>query len=1521
MKNKKASKSARKRLSLLLLVVLITGIGLVPTLGARAEGLSPSTLSAVGLAYRFAGGYKLLPSSMAIFAPQEDDPPTGADLSVTKTVNSENVPAGSDVTYTIEVRNNGPEPALNAILKDTLPAGMTFVSLSSPADWTCTTPSVGTGGDVTCSANNSLAVDSVSAFTLKANISSQQEPGTFFTNIATITEDTFDPNDENNAGSASTGVATTSADVSVTKSTASNTARADSDVAYTIEVRNNGPDAGSDVAFDDTLPGTMTFVSLTQNSGPTFSCTTPAAGSGGTIHCENASVPAGSIAVFTLTGHIPSDASDNTEYTNVATASTNTHDNNEENNSASVTTTVVSCDFELLVTTNADSGPGSLRQAILDVCNGGTISFAPSVVGFISLTTGELLLNKNLTISGPGADLLVVRRDPSGSTPNFRIFNVSPGANVRLSGLTINNGRVGSGQTGGGLNNISGAVTLANIFIVGNTADFGGGVYNGGAMTIRNSIINSNSTIGGGGAGLISTTSLGGSSNSLTIINSTISNNTVGGGIFIGSGPANIINSTISKNASLGGGGGLTTTAPSTVLVSSVTITGNRADSAGSSGGVGGGISKLGGSLTLNNSIVAGNYRGTGTTPDDIQGNIDSAGYNLIGDAGSSGGVPHDINGNRVGNGGSGTIDINTVLNTNLANNGGTTPTHALVKGSPALDAGSNALLPADTFDLDNDGDASEPLPVDQRGLPYLRVTDSADAAATQTVDVGSYEAQVSVENITDKATDEDTPLSFSFNVGDASLVTSVTATSSNTTLVPNANLSVTGAGSTRTLQITPASNLSGTTTITVVVSGDNAQSMTDTFVLTVTAVNDAPQAANDSYSTAENTALSVAAPGVLANDTDIDSATLTASLVSNAANGSVTLNANGSFVYTPNAGFAGTDSFTYKANDGSADSNVATVTITVNEGGTLKFSNATYSVGENDGNATITVTRTGGTAGTATVLFQTSNGTASSSDYTSVSQTVTFADGESSKTVSVPVTNDTTDEPDETVNLTLSSAGGSGQLGTPATAVLTIQDMDDPTRVSINSVVVNEGNSGTTDAVFTVKLSAASALTATVNFATADGEATAPSDYQSTSGTLTFSPGELSKTVTVKVNGDTVNEGGERFYVNLSNPQNAALEQGQSQGVGIIANDDQPVVRFSATSFTFSEGAGHGDVIVTRSGDLSQAASVEYLNTDFFAGSPCQQITGFASLKCDYVLSFGTLRFEPGEAQKVITVLLVDDAYVEGTEQFTITLMNPVGTFLGTSTDDYITAVNIADNDTQPATENPIDNTDFFIRQLYLDFLGRDPDQAGFDFWKARMTTNCPTGQTCDRIDTAFRFFSSDEFRERGYFVYLFYHAALGTRPGYSNWLSDVSKLNGFKTVAEQEAAKQAFINEFMSRQPFMNIYNGAQTGQTFVETLIQKSGVTPASKQTLIDNYDTVGRARTLRAFLETPEVQAAFVDRAFVTMLYFGFLRRDPEPDGFSFWMQKLNDTNHDYRFLIGGFMQSDEYRFRFAQIPAH
>ena len=161
---------------------------------------------------------------------------------------------------------------------------------------------------------------------------------------------------------------------------------------------------------------------------------------------------------------------------------------------------------------------------------------------------------------------------------------------------------------------------------------------------------------------------------------------------------------------------------------------------------------------------------------------------------------------------------------------GGPTLTHALLAGSPALDAGDNAAI----------GDT------DQRGTGFARMRDAADADTMQTVDIGSFEAEPSVEDIADKTTAEDTPLTFTFGVGDgATAFDSITATSSNTALLPSANAVVgPDTASTRTLTLTPVANQSGTTTITVTATktvGGTPVSMADTFVLTVEPVNDPP--------------------------------------------------------------------------------------------------------------------------------------------------------------------------------------------------------------------------------------------------------------------------------------------------------------------------------------------------------------------------------------------------------------------------------------------------------------------------------------------------------------------------------------------------------------------------------------------------------------------------------------------------------------------------------------------------------
>jgi hypothetical protein len=300
------------------------------------------------------------------------------------------------------------------------------------------------------------------------------------------------------------------------------------------------------------------------------------------------------------------------------------------------------------------------------------------------------------------------------------------------------------------------------------------------------------------------------------------------------------------------------------------------------------------------------------------------------------------------------------------------------------------------------------------------------------------------------------------------------------------------------------------------------------------------------------------------------------------------------------------------------------------------------------------TVSLSAASSSTVTVQYATANGSASSSsDYTSTSGTLTFAAGETQKTVTVLVNGDSTVESNETFVVNLSSAANA-TIGT-SQGTGTIQNDDVPT-VSIGNVSVNEGNSGTTQFNFTVSLSAASESTVTVQYATANGSATAGSDYTATSGTVTFAAGETQKTVTVLANGDTTVESNETFAVNLSSPSNATL--GTSQGTGTITNDDSPTL--SIGNVSVSEG-NSGTTQLTFTVALS-VASADTVTVQYATAN------GSASSSSDYTATSGTLTFAPGETEKTITVTIAGDTAIESNETFTVTLSSPSNATIGTS-------------------------------------------------------------------------------------------------------------------------------------------------------------------------------------------------------------------------------------------------------------
>ena len=188
------------------------------------------------------------------------------------------------------------------------------------------------------------------------------------------------------------------------------------------------------------------------------------------------------------------------------------------------------------------------------------------------------------------------------------------------------------------------------------------------------------------------------------------------------------------------------------------------------------------------------------------------------------------------------------------------------------------------------------------------------------------------------------------------------------------------------------------------------------------------------------------------------------------------------------------------------------------------------------------------------TLAYSTSNGTATAGgDYQSASGTVTFAAGETSKTIPVLVNGDQVGEANETFSVNLSLVEGNAVL---ADSQMTATIVDDEPRVRINGVSKNEGNNGTTSFVFTVTLSVASSASVSVNFATADSSARAPDDYEARSGALDFAPGTTSRTITINVNGDRARESEEVFSVNLSGATGAVIQSGP--GTGVVRNDDR---------------------------------------------------------------------------------------------------------------------------------------------------------------------------------------------------------------------------------------------------------------------------------------------------------------------------------------------------------------------------
>ncbi|HEU4889596.1 MAG TPA: DUF11 domain-containing protein, partial [Thermoanaerobaculia bacterium] len=295
--------------------------------------------------------------------------PLVADLGITKTTQSDNAAPGATVVYTITLTNNGPDAATNVVVTDTLPASLLFQSISEPAGFDCTTPAVGASGTITCTAA-SMAASTTATFTLIVQVAGNAT-GTI-NNTATATSDTDDNNGGNDSGSAppvAVGGAGT-ADLGVTKSTNTTTASAGDPVTYTITVTNNGPDAANEVVVSDTLPPSLLFQSITPAA--TFTCTTPAAGTSGTITCTGGPLANGATATFTLNTTVAPGATGS--ISNGVSVSSSASDSNGGNSTATAPGVIVGeADLSITKTTNVtQTQTGNTINYTITVTNNGT---------------------------------------------------------------------------------------------------------------------------------------------------------------------------------------------------------------------------------------------------------------------------------------------------------------------------------------------------------------------------------------------------------------------------------------------------------------------------------------------------------------------------------------------------------------------------------------------------------------------------------------------------------------------------------------------------------------------------------------------------------------------------------------------------------------------------------------------------------------------------------------------------------------------------------------------------------------------------------------------------------------------------------------------------------------------------------------------------------------------------------------------------------------------------------------------
>jgi glucose/arabinose dehydrogenase len=375
-----------------------------------------------------------------------------------------------------------------------------------------------------------------------------------------------------------------------------------------------------------------------------------------------------------------------------------------------------------------------------------------------------------------------------------------------------------------------------------------------------------------------------------------------------------------------------------------------------------------------------------------------------------------------------------------------------------------------------------------------------------------------------------------------------------------------------------------------------------------------------------------------------------------------------------------------------------------------------------------------------------------------------------------------------------------------------------------------------------------------------------------------------------------------------------------------------------TGTATAFATGiANPVDLIVTADGSLyylARDAGAVFRVRFNTRTAAFGDVTGQVTNSSDGTLVAGTtIRLSGTQNRKTITdangSYRFNDVQTSGTYSVTPSRVNfsfsPAERSLnqlGNSTEASFTAIPTG------GANNPLDTAEFFVRQHYVDFLNREPDESGFNFWSDQII-GCGSDLSCierRRINVSAAYFLSIEFQETGGLVDSLYRVSYGRRPLYSEFVPDTLNVGHSVIVGvtgweqQLETNKQTFINAWMQRPAFVSAY-GNLADDAYVDTLISHTGVSFSQNErdalvsSLVNQTST--RAAVLRQVAEDGRFVSAKFNEAFVMMEYFGYLRRDPDDSGYQFWLNKLNQFggNFEQADMVKAFIVSGEYCDRF------